>query len=243
MKTGERDALVDELRARLCAAADPLRAEAAAVVFPEKPPILGTPSGLSRQLGKETARRLTHDGDLADVLAVADALFSSGVMEQGGCANELLSSVWRCLGPQHWDTFEHWITLFNCWATTDSFCVKVLAQLVRRDGPPVERLRRWVLSPVVWIRRAALVCLVRAAREGREQQLIYSLSDGLLADHDGRVQKAIGWVLKELCKANPQGVVGYLRSRRTPMTSLAFRYACEGLDPVSRERAKASRER
>lgn len=232
------NALVTGIRARLHGAADPQRAEKASSFFPSKPPILGTPSGLSRELGAELARRLKTLGDLDAVIASAEALFSSGIMEEGACANEMLARFWRRFGPDDWDRFDHWIGLFTCWATTDSFCLKVLGHLILRDGPPRGRLRDWARSESIWHRRAALVCLIRAGRKGKHTEAICELADALLADSEDMVQKAIGWTLKESCKGDLEAIIGYLGACGERMGQLAFRYACERMTAEQKVRAR-----
>ena len=239
MTDEQRQALVAEIRARLGAVADPRRVEGAARFFSRYTPlILGAPSGYAQCLGAELGRRLRSEGraageadaaGLMDAVAVAGELLSSGVMEEAAVANELLGRFWRRFAPGDWALFDRWLDLANCWATTDSFCIKVLAPLVLRDGPPMERLRRWARSEHIWHRRAALVSLVRSARKGQYVAELFQLTDMLLDDADDLLQKAIGWLLKELCKGDEPAVRGYLVSRAGRMTRLAARYAREGL--------------
>jgi 3-methyladenine DNA glycosylase AlkD len=234
MRQEQCELLVAACHTRLEAAADPARAAEAAKFFPSNPPILGVPTGLTNTLGKELVERLKHDGSLDDIIAVAEALFASGIMEEGSCANTVLAAFWRRFMPQHWDTFERWLGLFNCWGTTDSFGLKVLGPLVLRDGPPSERLRTWSRSSHVWTRRASMVSLVPAARKGGHVDLILEITDALLADPQDAIQKAVGWMLKELCKGDVQAVVTYLAGRRECMARLAFRYASEKLTPAQK---------
>jgi len=234
----ERATLVQEIRSRLRDVADPDRARKASTFFPSNPPILGTPSGFSNELGKEMARRLRADGDLSDVIAVAEALYRDGIVEEAACANEMVGRFWRRFGSDDWPTFDRWVGWFNCWGTTDSFCLKLLGHLVLRDGPPMDRLRDWARSEHVWHRRASLACMIRAARKGQHVAEIFELADSLLADPEDTVQKAIGWTLKELCKGDVEAVIVYLRARRERMTKLAFRYACERMSTEQKGRAR-----
>ncbi len=237
MDDEKRTELLRQYRARLRAFADEERARKAASFFPNRPPILGVPSGMARDLGRELAQSLRREGTLDDVIAIAGDLFKSGVLEEAALANEVLARFWRRFGAEHWPLFDRWIDCFTCWGTTDSFCVKVLGHLVLRDGAPQGRLRAWASSPHLWHRRAALACLIRALRKGREIALLYELADQLLSDEQDLVQKAIGWTFKELTKGDPQAVIAYVRTRRDRMTSLARRYACERLTAEQRRLA------
>ena len=240
MNRGQRDALVREACFRLREEADPERAEQALVYFPSRPPILGAPSGLGRELGKRLGRRIKAQGSLEDAIAVADGVFRSGVLEESACANEILALFWREFGPDDWELFERWIDGFTSWGTTDSFCLKVLSHLVLRDGPPMDRLRIWVLSDCLWRRRAALACMVRVARKGLCQAELFELLDSLLADPEDLVQKAIGWILNELSRGDAEATIGYVGSHLVLMTRISQRRACEKLTPAQRRRALGS---
>jgi len=234
MNPSEIQSLVAACRAKLQSAADPVRAAQAARFFPSSPPILGAPAGLPRALALELVERMKQGASLDDIIAIAGALYASGIMEEGSCANSLLAAFWRRFHPEHWDTFEHWIGLFNCWGTTDSFGLKVLGPLVLRDGPPIARLRRWATSANPWARRASVVSLIPLARRGRHIEIILEIIDTLLSDPEDIIQKAIGWALKEMCKGDPRAVVTYLADHRERMSRLALRYASEKLTPTQK---------
>jgi 3-methyladenine DNA glycosylase AlkD len=229
---------VQAAQARLRVNVDPERAAAAARYFPSRPPILGAPSGLAHQLGAALARELRARA-VKELLQAAELLYTTGVMEDGACANEMLGRLWRQLSPADWDRFECWLREFTCWGTTDSFCLKVLGHLVLRDGPPEERLERWAASDALWLRRAACVSLIRAARTGAHVPLIFRICDRLLDDPAPMVQKALGWTLKELTRADVESVVGFLGARKGRVSSLALRHACQRMSPEHRAQVRS----
>lgn len=247
MDSKQREERIESFRAQLRARANPERARQAARFFPGNPPILGLPSGESRQAGRELTSWLKTEGQLDDVIAVADTLFADGVLEECACAIELLAAFWRQFGGRqegyrrHWPLFDHWIGGFNTWASTDSLCLKVVGRLVLRDGPPMDWLALWAQSEYVWRRRAALVSLVPAVRRGHFWAELFRLADSLRADPDDRLQKALGWTLKELCKGDVEATIAYLRARGAEMSPLAVRYACEGMTPEQKARARRLR--
>ncbi|MHB9033596.1 MAG: DNA alkylation repair protein [Anaerolineae bacterium] len=234
--TGSEIYPIPEVVDLLEAACSRLRREANAEIaararrfFPENPPILGTPSGLSRAVGRDLARQVWLTAGLPGIVFVAGQLYASGYMEEGACANALLEKYQRHFHLTDWPLFDRWLADFTCWGTTDSFCLKVAAHVVYREGPPPEWLWRWVHDDLIWRRRAALVCLVREVRVGRSLPLAFSLSDALLADSHDLVLKAIGWLLKEACKGDPAAVQDYLEQRDGHLPRLIVRYAREGL--------------
>ena len=231
--------ILDELFARMASEADETRVEAALRFFPSKPPILGLPSGLSNQLGKELAVTLKGE-DLDTIIQVGTGLYATGVMEHAAVANEMLGRFWRRFGSEHWDMFDHWIGLFTCWGTTDSFCLKVLSHVIERHGLDWPRVQDWAHREGLWYRRASLVCLTRGLRKGEETDEFFQLADELLSDKEPMIQKAIGWMLKELSGGDAKATIGYLQTRSERMSKLAFRYAQEKLTPEQKARVASS---
>ncbi|MHB1357599.1 MAG: DNA alkylation repair protein [Anaerolineae bacterium] len=217
-------AVQDDLRRN----ASPELAARAQRFFTENPPILGSPVGLSEQLGKELALQVRREGELADAVWLAGRLFASGHVEEGACANTLLESFHKRFGLADWPLFDRWLDDFTCWATTDSFCLKVAAHVVLRCGPPVDWLMGWANADLIWKRRASLVSLIRCVRVAREVDLAFTLCDSLLADEQPLVQKAIGWLLKELCKGDQAATERYLETRAGKLRRSTVSYAREG---------------
>lgn len=230
--------LFEKALVRLEAAADPERAREAARFFPGEVRVLGVPSGFTNALGRELADALREQGwGAEEALWLAERLYAHQCMEAGAVANEMLGRRWRWLSEEHWERFDRWLDWFDNWATTDSFCLKVSGPLVARDGAP-PWLRRWAEGASVWRRRAALVSLIPAARRGGERDLLLALCALLLADEEPYVQKAIGWSLKELCKADIDAVIAFLQAHGDAMPAATVRYACERMTDAQRAMAR-----
>lgn len=232
-----RTALLQTVQDRLRREASPEQAARTRRFFTESPPILGTPSGLTEELGKELALQVRRAGELADAVWLAGQLFSSGYMEEGACANALLEPFQNRFNLADWPLFDNWLDHFTCWGTTDSFCLKVSAHVVLRSGPPLDWLMRWAQADLIWKRRACLVSLIRCVRVAREVDLAFALCDALLADEQALVQKAIGWLLKELCKGDQAATERYLQTRAAHLRRSIVSYAREGF---KMERSTAS---
>jgi 3-methyladenine DNA glycosylase AlkD len=222
----------------LCEAQDSLRREASSEqaartrrFFTEDPPILGTPIGLSEQVGQELARQVRQAGNLDDVVWLSGQLYQSGYVEEGACASTLLEPFQKGFSLADWPLFDGWLDGFTCWATTDSFCLKVAARIILRCGPPIDWLMRWAQDKVIWKRRASLVSMMRCVRVAREVDLAFTLCDSLLDDDQALVQKAIGWLLKELCKGDQAATEWYLQTRALRLRRPTASYARQGFKP------------
>jgi HEAT repeat protein len=97
----------------------------------------------------------------------------------------------------------------------------VLYQLVRSDRP-MER-RTAILSTFAFIRRGDVTDGLRIAE--------------LLVDDDNElVQKAVGWMLREIGKKDPKAHATFLEAHAATMPRVMLRYAIEKLSPEERRR-------
>ena len=94
---------------------------------------------------------------------------------------------------------------------------------------------RWAKSADRWHRRAPCVALIRGAREKVFFREIIKLADLLLADEDDRVQKGLGWLLRETAKYDAKQTVAYLMKIRRRAPRLVLRTACETLPATARK--------
>jgi 3-methyladenine DNA glycosylase AlkD len=64
----------------------------------------------------------------------------------------------------------------------------------------------------------------------------FDICDRLIGDRDDMVQKAVGWLLKEISRTEPRVVLEYLLEHRDLMSRLTLRYAAEKLPDHMRRR-------
>jgi 3-methyladenine DNA glycosylase AlkD len=100
----------------------------------------------------------------------------------------------------------------------------------------VARVFEWAKSPDRWHRRAACVALIQGTRNKKFFVQITQLSDLLLSDKDDMVQKGLGWLLREMAKADPKRTAPYLMKIRDRTPRLVLRTACETLPAPVRTR-------
>jgi 3-methyladenine DNA glycosylase AlkD len=191
-----------------------------------------------RRLAGAAATEYRRAGSTFDqVLAIADRLWRSGILEERSLAIFLLSSFKRHLDRSHWPHFDAYIDSLSNWGETDGLCGYVLAPLLEIDPALIARLTPWTRSPNRWRRRAAAVALVPAVRHGHHHDFACQICDRLAEDRDDLVEKAVGWLLKEISRTQPQKVVDYLLQNRQRLSRTTLRYAAEKLPATLRARA------
>ena len=73
------------------------------------------------------------------------------------------------------------------------------------------------------------MALVPLARRGDQLDAAFQICDRLAADRDDLVEKAIGWLLKEASRTQPETVADYLLKNLDRLSGTTIRYACEKL--------------
>ena len=124
------------------------------------------------------------------------------------------------------------------WSSCDWFCVKVLGRMLR-TSPGRERIAdeliEWTKSDELWLRRAGLVAFVDLAPKG--DAALPGLTKRVLtgAERNSRdtrrfAQTSVGWVLRELSKAEPDAVRAFLAEHGERLSTEARGAATAKLD-------------
>ncbi len=172
------------------------------------------------------------------LLDLAEALWASGVFEDGVVASHLLERAAKGSRPEDFDRFEAWLTAYvTNWAHCDVFCTHAFGQLLLRFPDLRPRILDWPDSPNRWARRASAVILIPLVKAGQGLDLALNTADRLLADPDDLVQKGYGWLLKVASHRFQQEVLAFVLARRATMPRTALRYALEKMPLDLRQEA------
>jgi 3-methyladenine DNA glycosylase AlkD len=164
---------------------------------------------------------------LDDILKIADRLWRRGTIEERSLAILIISKFKRKLERRHWSHFDGWVNTLTNWAETDGLCIYIFAPLLTEQPGLVPKLKPWTRSPNRWRRRAAAVALVPLARHGEQHEAAFDICDRLGKVRDDLVEKAIGWLLKEMSRTEPVAVTDYLIANIERLSRTTVRYACE----------------
>jgi 3-methyladenine DNA glycosylase AlkD len=121
----------------------------------------------------------------------------------------------------------------NNWDLVDLSAPNILGDfLFRRSREPLYRLAH---SPGLWERRMAIVATHRFIRE-RQFDDTLRVSEILLRDTEDLIQKAVGWMLREVGKRDQDVEEAFLKDHYRQMPRTMLRYAIERFPPAKRER-------
>ncbi len=112
----------------------------------------------------------------------------------------------------------------NNWDLVDVSAAPIAgAHLQRRSRKPLYGLAK---SPLLWDRRIAIVATFHYIKSGEFDDTLH-IADLLLHDREDLMQKAVGWMLREVGKRDQGAEEGFLKPRCTVMPRTMLRYAIE----------------
>ncbi len=127
------------------------------------------------------------------------------------------------LEKQDISLFEHMIVHKSWWDTVDFIATKLAGAYFKKypDEIPA-KTNEWVASGNLWLQRSALLFQLKYKKE-LDTRLLSSLITRLKDRNTFFINKAIGWVLREYSKTNPDWVEAFVRN--TQLNSLSRREA------------------
>lgn len=128
-------------------------------------------------------------------------------------------------------------------AVVDGFAIKILGTMLHRVRGRAElacELARWRDAESMWQRRAACVAFTALAPQGdaalpQLAQLIFTMCSTVVWSHERVDQTAVGWLLRELSRAEPTRVEAFVRRHARFMSRECIRQAIERL-PAPRQK-------
>jgi 3-methyladenine DNA glycosylase AlkD len=182
------------------------------------------------------------DLDRAALLELAEALWSRGIHECRMAAVELLElHVERVLPEDLGGLIERFLREAQTWALVDGLAASVAGPLVERFPGLGATLDRWARDEDFWVRRAALLAELVALREGRgDFERFGRHADAMLEEGELFVRKAIGWVLRDASRMDPERVATWLLPRAARASALTLREATKYLPASRRDAIRAA---
>ena len=119
----------------------------------------------------------------------------------------------------------------NNWDLVDLSCRFIIGEYLLDKSRDI--LYQLAQSPLLWDNRIAIVSTYAFIRKGQLEDT-YVLSDIMMHHPHDLMHKAIGWMLREAGKRNPERLYDYVMSHRADMPRTMLRYAIEKFSPKER---------
>jgi 3-methyladenine DNA glycosylase AlkD len=169
------------------------------------------------------------------LVALVDILWKTPVFERRMMAVLLLEAFEPLLQPIDIALLERLIRQSKTWAFVDELAIVITGPLVER-APELRRvLDRWARDEDFWVRRSAMLALLRPLRRGRgDFQRFAGYADRMLEEREFFIRKSIGWVLRETGKPQPDMVHAWLLPRAARASGVTVREAVKYLSSAQR---------
>ena len=119
----------------------------------------------------------------------------------------------------------------NNWDLVDLSCRFIIGEYLLDKSRDI--LYQLAQSSLLWDNRIAIVSTYAFIRKGQLEDT-YALSDIMMQHPHDLMHKAIGWMLREAGKRNPERLYDYVMSHRADMPRTMLRYAIEKFSPKER---------
>ena len=149
------------------------------------------------------------------------------------------------VSPALWPVVRHWHERVDNWCHCDGLSSLYSWILASEPAEVYPQLQAWNGSADQWLRRISLVSLIHYSGKNAvfvPPARVLPLVTACLADEREYVQKAVGWVLRELGHAYPGEVRAYLEEHIAPLSAVAFRRAIERRSSGEKAELRALRE-
>lgn len=184
------------------------------------------------------ARKPGHD----ELLALVGELWASEVYERRAAAVELLSVGEAQLRAADLACVERLIREGAMWSLVDPLAGDVAGRVVLRTPGAATILDRWAADGDFWIRRGALLGLLRGIRAGAPDLARFTAyADAMLDEKEFFIRKAVGWVARELSTRDSAFIVAWAQPRLARMSAVTYREVVRRLPEADAARLAALR--
>ena len=225
--------VASEIEAELRRHRNPSRAIAEKAYLKSELDFIGVSLPVMRLMIREIMRGARFNR--GHLVQLVDRLWRRPIFETRMIAVLLLEGFETLLQPADISLLERLIRESRTWALVDELAVVIVGPLVQRSPHLDRTLDRWARDGDFWIRRAALLALLQPLRHGDGDFPRFArYADGMLSEREFFIRKAIGWVLRETGKRQPDLVYGWLFPRCATASGVTVREAVKYLSPKQR---------
>lgn len=213
--------LITELHHSFSSNAQTQRAAAQAAYMKDKFAFFGIAKPERARLEKELFKNnpMITEKELIDVLAL---LWQRNEREFQYSACELALRYKKLWTPDILPTFEQMIRTKSWWDTVDDIAANMLGMLIFEYPALIPQMDIWITDENMWIRRSALLFQLRWKAHTNADRL-FTYCKQTMHEKEFFIRKAIGWVLREYSKTNPDAVRQFIDTHRPHLSGLSIR--------------------
>lgn len=123
---------------------------------------------------------------------------------------ELVFKYVKQFGIKDIELLELMITTKSWWDTVDFIAYKLVGAYFKMFPNEIEvKINNWLASENIWLQRTALLFQLKY-KSDLDTRVLSHIINSLLGTNEFFINKAIGWVLREYSRTNPQWVIDFV---------------------------------
>ncbi|MBY8984880.1 MAG: DNA alkylation repair protein [Candidatus Lokiarchaeota archaeon] len=170
-----------------------------------------------------------------DALEIFKTLIKSNIHDEKMAGIFLLNRFKKGFNRETIELFYDIIpNYYDNWGITDTSMIRMLGPYLAKSGNEKlaeNTIEKWSNSENLWVRRAALVILLKLIMVKKEFNTdnVFKLVERRHKDPEEYIHKGIGWLLKTCSNYEPEIIFKYLMKNKGNLSRLILRYASEKL--------------
>lgn len=218
------------VKAKLEQSADPIKAPQMQAYMKTSQPFYGVQAVERKKQISEIKKQIPLSS-FDEYQTVILQLWQSPHREEMYQALEVAERFRQFRTPKAMPLYEYLLETASNWDTLDWIASKLVGELVLKHNELESSLIKWRKHSNFWLRRAALLAQLKHKKDTNLQLLADTITT-LMHEKEFFIRKAIGWVLRELSKTNPDWVSMFVSQHETQLSGLSKREALKYLLPL-----------
>ena len=219
--------LATALRQAMSEAADPAKAPSMQAYMKTDQPFYGMMAGPRRAVFRAALKQHPIRSREEYEKTVRD-LWSGVHREEMYLALDLAQQAKAYRDLASWPLYVELMRTATNWDTLDWIAAILLGDLLRQHREKEAEVRAWVDDPNLWVRRTSLLIHLKHKHETNLPMLSAAILH-LAPEKEFFIRKAIGWVLRETAKTNPDWVRAFVDANSEQLSGLSVREALKNL--------------
>ena len=189
----------------------------------------GIPSPLRREILRDFLKTngLPKENDLEEI---TKDCWNQPEREYQYFIMEVLGKMAKKADPSSIELYEYISVHKSWWDTIDYIASNLVGVHFQKYPDQINpRTEIWMISGNMWLQRVSLLFQLKY-KSKTDVDLMTRYIERLFGSKEFFINKAIGWILREYSKTNPEWVVNYVHENKSRLAGLSYREALKWLD-------------
>ncbi len=220
---------IDSLRILLAEKSDDSNAKAMSKYLRNLFPFFGLKSPVRRAVFKNFIKEYDWP-QRDDLMLVVKSMWDQKEREFHHCGVELLTKFQKKLEKEDIAYIEYFILNNSWWDTVDFLAINISGNYFKSYPDQIQdTTQQWMDSENIWLQRSAILFQLKY-REATNKDLLLKYIKQVEGSKEFFINKAIGWILREISKREPKFVEDYVKN--TNLANLSKREAMKVINKI-----------